>query len=128
MSKTNPNGIYHTYINGHPEELCIVGDGWHQLNLFREIEQYAKSHKMVVNYATMPAHEKSRQQDILSANSDKYEIVAFKAHIPGVTNILFAPKYRVQIHNKRTNQTQAYMGTMAHFMFDMLNNLRGIQK
>ena len=128
MSRQKKPQVRRTNINGKTEDLCIIGDGWKQLATFREIEEYTKSHKMTVSYAKMPRNEVQRQQDVLSANSDKYEIVAFKAYAAGATNILFAPRYRVQIYNKKTKQIQTYIGTMANFMFDMLNNIRGKQK
>jgi translation initiation factor 2 alpha subunit (eIF-2alpha) len=51
-----------------------------------------------------------------------------KTHIPNVTNILFAPKYRVQIFDKDKNKTNSYMGTMANLMFDMFKDLGAKQK
>lgn len=128
MIEKKRNGVYRLFINGKSEELCIDGDGWKQIDAFRELEKYAKSHSMNIVSSTMPMVGNSHPQDVLSASSEKYEIVAFRANIPGATNILFAPQYRVQIHNKKTKQIQTYMGTVANFMFDMLNNFRGQQK
>lgn len=128
MRKIKHNGIYHTIINGKPEELCIIGDGWEQLTTFREIEHYMKTHQATFGYATAPARQGARQQDILSAKSDKYEIIAFRDATPGTTNLLFAPQYRVQVYDRKTNKTNTYMGTVAGFMFDMLNNFWGQQK
>ena len=132
MIKWKSSGVYRMYINGKLEELCISDDGWKQLYTFRTIEQYTKKHKITISFNTMPTKDKITQkitqQDVLSATSQKYEIVACKTHLPNATNILFAPRYRIQIHDKETNQTQSYVGTLANFIFDLLNNLRGKQK
>ena len=121
-------GVYNMVINGRPEILCIDGGGWGQINTFRKIEHYMKTHRATFGYATIPACQDAQQQDILSAKSDKYEIVAIRMAVPYETNILFTPRYRVHVYDRKTNKTNTYMGTVAGFMFDMLNNFRGQQK
>ncbi|MBO5740173.1 MAG: hypothetical protein J6R52_03850 [Alphaproteobacteria bacterium] len=128
MRTKKANGIYNMTINGRPEVLCIDGDGWQQIDTFHKIEHYMKTHQATFKYATIPANKNTRQQDILSVKSDKYEIVAFRVATPGATNLLFTPQYRVQVYDSKTKEANTYMGTVAGFMFDMLNNFRGQQK
>lgn len=128
MIKKRQNGIYHMYINGKPIELCIDGDAWEQIDTFHKIEKYAKSHHFDIKYKTMPTEFKARKQDALSAGSDRYDITIFKLYASDTTSIFFAPKYRVQIHDKHKKQTKTYMGTIAGFMFEMFENIRGNQK
>lgn len=128
MRNKKRNGVYRMYINGKPEEVYIDGDGWEQIDTFHKIEKYAKSHSFDIKYATMPTEYQTRKQDVLSAMSDRYEVVVFKLYTTNVKSIFFAPNYRVQIHDKHTKQIKTYMGTMAGFMFEMFDNIRGIQK
>lgn len=128
MRKTKRNGIYHMIINGRPEVLCIDGDGWNQINTFRKIEHYMKSHRAVFGYVLVAANQATPQHEVLSVKSDEYEIVAIRMAVPYETNILFTPRCRVQVYDHKTNKTNTYMGTVAGFMFNMLNNFRGQQK
>ncbi len=128
MIRKKCRGVYHMVINGRPEILCIDSGGWRQINTFRKIEHYMKTHWATFGYVTVPACQNVQQQDILSAKSDKYEIVAVRVAVPYETNILFTPRYRVQVYDGQTNKTNTYTGTVARFMFDMLNNFRRQQK
>lgn len=128
MTKYKKQGVFHVTINGQQYQLCAFGNGWEQICRLKEIEQYTQKHNMTIRFATIPTKDKRRQQDVISAKSDKYEIVVFKAHTPNVSNILFAPKYRAQICDKEKNKINTYMGTMANLMFDMLNDIRTKEK
>lgn len=128
MTRHTAQGIHYVTINGQTHQLCAFGNGGEQIQLLKKIECYAQKHSMEIRYATMPAGAPMRHQDVISAKSDRYEIVVCKVHTPNVSNILFAPKYRVQVHDKEKNETKAYMGTMANLMFDMLNDIRTKKK
>lgn len=128
MTKYSAQGIHYVTLNGRTHQLCVIGNGWEQICQLKKIEQYTQKHNMNISYATIPTKDKNRQQDVISAKSDRYEIIVCKAHTPNVSNILFAPKYRAQIYDKEENKINAYMGTMANLMFDMLNDIRTKKK
>lgn len=128
MRKKKPSGVYRMCINGKMEDLCIDGDGWEQIDTFHKIEKYSRSHKFDIKYTTIPTEFKYRYQDVLSATSDRYEIVVCKLYSPNTNNIFFAPNYRVQIHDRKSKQIKSYAGTMAGFIFEKFDNMRGAQK
>lgn len=126
--KRNHIGVYQMYINGKLEDLYIDGDGWEQIETFKKIAGYSKSHKFEIKHATLPGMVKMRKQDVISAVSDKYEIVVIKSYVADAKTIFFAPDFRVQIHDKRTKEVKTYMGTMAGFMYNLFEKIQGIQK
>lgn len=127
MTKKRPD-VADIVLNGTQVHAVIIGDGWEQIDLFKEIEEYKATHKFVVKTQSSPVKNNGLQEDYIIANSDRYDIVVVKTYIPGVPTEFITHRYKMLVEDKQTKKEHRHVGTVAHHMFDMISQIKEHQK
>jgi hypothetical protein len=127
MPKKRPD-IADIVLNGTQIHAAIIGDGWQQIDLFKEIEEYKATHKFAVRTQSRPIKPNGMREDYVVATSDRYNIVVVKTHVPGVPTEFITHRYKMQVEDKQTKKEHRHMGTIAHHMFDMISQIKENQK
>ena len=123
MAKKRPD-VADIVLNGVPVHAAIIGDGWEQIDLFKEIEEYAQTHEFQIRTESEPVPGKPLRNDYVIGKSGRYDIVALKVHCPGVPAMMISHHYKMLVNDKEAKREHRHAGTIAHYMFDMLNQFK----
>ena len=115
-------------LNGQKIESVDIGGGQVQIDYFKQIEQYTKSHTLHITTGEQPSKFQGMHDIILMGEDKRFKIIAVRSYIPGIVPPLAQPRYQSYIQNKNTGQEVVYYGTISGHFWKMLNSIREKQK
>lgn len=116
-------------LNGQNVDAIVFGNGQEQINLFNAIAAHIKEHKL--NFQTfddLVSRTKGMQMHLIIATNDKYDIRVSEERFPGIKGMFLNRRYFANIMNKETFKPAICHGTIAHYIWDLLNELKDKQK
>ena len=116
-------------LNGKDIDAVIFGDGQEQIDLFNTVAAHVKEHKLEFKtYDNLTSRAKGMQKHLVIGINDQYEIRVSEEKFPGINNLFYHPRYFATIMNKETFKPAICHGTIAHYIWDLLNELKDKQK
>ena len=115
-------------LNGKPIEAVVFGDGQQQIDLFNEVAAYAQEHKLQIKTYPVPHMIKGMQKTLISGTNNRYDIRVTESKIPGIEPPFHCPSYASFVVDKKTGETSMNYGTISHCFWDLLHELKEIQK
>lgn len=114
--------------NTNFEKTVFFGDGMAQHKLFQDVRDALNAEKTTVTFGTAPAKQDELVNEVLMSDGIKYKVIAVRTYALKYIEALRPSRYQVMIENKSQKQTETHVGTMAHLMFDLLNDKKVNQK
>lgn len=115
-------------LNGKTVDAVIFGDGQQQIDLFNTVATYAREHKWQFQSCLQNSRFPGMIDNVVLAFSDKYDMRVIETKIPGIEAPLNHARYRSYVLDKETNQSQSEYGTISHYFWDLVQELRTAQK
>ena len=116
-------------LNGRPIEAVVFGDGQQQIDLFNCVAAHVKEHPLEFKTCdNLVSKTKGMQKRLIIGINDKYDIRVTEEKFPGIKKLLYQPRYFTVIMNKETFEPMICYGTIAHYVWDLLSELKDKQK
>lgn len=101
-----------------------------QIERFQKIEQYTRAQeKLIIRTAEQPSKKHPQKHDfIIQVETDKYKITAVNSAAPTPFLLLRSDSWHAMIHDKTNGTDILERGGVAKFYFELLKQLKDIQK
>lgn len=115
-------------LDGKPTKAVIIGDGMEQITHFNTIAEYARSHTWKFYTDTQPSKFHHMTDNIIMGDCEKYRIIAIESQVPGIKPPFHYPCYQSYVQDKTTGQEITRYGTISHYFWDLLQEIKDKQK
>ena len=115
-------------LNGKPVDAVVFGDGQQQIDFFNTLAEYANGHNFQFMSRLQNSQWPGMVDTIVLASSDKSDIRVTETKIPGARPPFDHARYRFYVKDKEANQTQSGYGTISHYIWDLMQEVRNKQK
>ena len=115
-------------LNGTEINPVDIGGGDKQIKSFQLIEKYTQTHKLKIKDGDFASKFPNRHDNVIMGEDTRYQIIAVQSFVPGVSFPLADYKYQSYLRDKKTDETSINYGTIAHYVWDLLHELKDKQK
>ena len=116
-------------LNGKTVDAVIFGDGQEQIDLFNTVAAHVREKQLKIQTVDgLVSRTKGMQKQLIIGKNDKYDIGVMEEKFPGIPALFCQPRYFATVINKETFEPKICYGTIAHYFWDLLNELKAKQK